>query len=107
LGSGRRTRKSKPADVNVFPIIIPTNSPQVRDSLDSELSKADEKISAAQSDLGQFDVIFQEAEKQYETAAQVLSRATADCERVREDKKEIKARIDEEMNERHDLQARH
>jgi chromosome segregation ATPase len=78
---------------------------RVRDSLDNELSKADEKISAAQSDLGQFDVIFQEAEKQYETAAQVLSRATADCERVREDKKEIKARIDEEMNERHDLQA--
>jgi hypothetical protein len=104
LGSGRRTRKSKLADVNALPMIT-HNSSQVRDSLDGDLLKADEKISAAQSDFGQFDVIFQEAEKEYEVAAQALSRVVANCERIREDKKEIKARIDEEMNERHDLQA--
>ncbi|KAL2003571.1 hypothetical protein VTN02DRAFT_3237 [Thermoascus thermophilus] len=78
---------------------------RIRDSLNEELVKADEVIAAAESDVTRFDTVFQEAERESEVASQAVARADADLDREREERKELKARFDEEMNERHDLQA--
>lgn len=63
-------------------------------------------IAAAESDVSRFDTVFQESERESEVASQAVARADADLDREREERKEIKARFDEEMNERHDLQVR-
>ncbi|KAL1983086.1 hypothetical protein VTN96DRAFT_499 [Rasamsonia emersonii] len=78
---------------------------RIRDSLDNEIAKADEMIAAAEAEVARLDIAFQEAEREFEVAAQVLSGTIADLERAQDEKKEIKSRIDEEMNERHDMQA--
>ncbi|KAL2009256.1 hypothetical protein VTN00DRAFT_7450 [Thermoascus crustaceus] len=78
---------------------------RIRDSLNEELVKADEVIAAAESDVTRFDAVFQEAERESEAASQAVARADADLDREREERNEIKARFDEAMNERHDLQA--
>lgn len=62
-------------------------------------------IAAAEAEVARLDIAFQEAEREFEVAAQVLSGTIADLERAQDEKKEIKSRIDEEMNERHDMQV--
>jgi chromosome segregation ATPase len=78
---------------------------QVRDSLDNEIARADEMVAAAESEISRFDIAFQEAEREFQVAAQVLDGAKTDLERAQDEKKEIKSRIDEEMNEHHDTRV--
>lgn len=78
---------------------------QIRDALGHELTEAGEKIAAEEAGLGRFDIAFQEAEKESESAAEIVKQVTADLARVENEKKEIKSRSDEETNERHDLQV--
>lgn len=66
---------------------------------------ADQKISAAEAEVARFDVLFQEADRESEIAAQAVRQAQVDVERVQDEKKETKSRLDEEMNERYDLQV--
>ncbi|KAJ9359506.1 DNA repair protein [Paecilomyces variotii] len=78
---------------------------RIRDSIDEQLVQADQKISAAETDVSRADALFQEAERESEVAAEVVRQAQGEVERVQDEKKETKSRLDEEMRERYDLQA--
>lgn len=78
---------------------------QIRDSIDEQLVQADQKISAAETDVSRADALFQEAERESEVAAEVVRQAQGEVERVQDEKKETKSRLDEEMRERYDLQV--
>ncbi|KAE8375322.1 hypothetical protein BDV26DRAFT_268123 [Aspergillus bertholletiae] len=78
---------------------------RMRSSLEIELAKADEKIATAEAELGSFDAAIREAEVETEAAAEYVRQGTARLEHTESEKMEIKARWDEKMTERHDLQA--
>ncbi|BDD63230.1 hypothetical protein MAP00_008150 [Monascus purpureus] len=78
---------------------------KTRDAFEHELTKMQEKIAAKEAEVGGFDAAFEEAENESESAAGIVRGATVDLQRVENEKGDIKSRLDEEMGERHDLQA--
>lgn len=79
---------------------------EIRDSLDDEIVKSDERIFTAESENGVLDDYFQRAERESEIANQVLTGALADLERVMDEKKEIQSRHEDEMQEHHEMLVR-
>ncbi|OJJ34299.1 hypothetical protein ASPWEDRAFT_173721 [Aspergillus wentii DTO 134E9] len=78
---------------------------RARDTLDDDLTTADQQIAAAEVELHRFDSAFQDAEAETETAAECVRQAAYRVEQAQSEKEEIKAKSDEQMSERHDLQA--
>jgi hypothetical protein len=78
---------------------------QIRDSLDDELERADQRIAKGESDIEKLDEVFQEAERACEDASQTVRQARLELEHVQDQRKSIKDLCDESVNERHDLQV--
>lgn len=74
--------------------------------LDGDLEKADQRIASAESDVGKFDGIFQEAERVCEGASRAVRQARLELEHGQDQRKCIKEVLDEGVNDRHDLQVR-
>ncbi|QRD94161.1 hypothetical protein F9C07_2074795 [Aspergillus flavus] len=77
----------------------------MRSSLEIELARVDEKIATAEAGLGSFDAAIRVAEEETEAAAECVRQGTTKLEQAQSEKVEITARWDEQMTERHDLQA--
>ncbi|KAK2757853.1 Structural maintenance of chromosomes protein 6 [Arachnomyces sp. PD_36] len=77
----------------------------IRDSIEDELSKASEAITNAETEVGRFDATFENAEREHQAATEALVGVRAEHEQIKEQENEIKGRIEEGMQERHDLQA--
>ncbi|KAL2862907.1 DNA repair protein SMC6 [Aspergillus lucknowensis] len=77
----------------------------IRDSLETELSRMDSRLTEAESELERYDAAIHEAETEYETAAEYVRDATSKVDSAQGEKEDIKSKLDETMSERHDLQA--
>ncbi|OJJ43339.1 hypothetical protein ASPZODRAFT_136183 [Penicilliopsis zonata CBS 506.65] len=75
------------------------------EELDHEIAQADTDINAAEAATGEFDVAFQEAEAELESAKRIVQETHSNLEQAKNDRDEFKGRLDEEMRQRHDLQA--
>ncbi|PYH95203.1 DNA repair protein Rad18 [Aspergillus ellipticus CBS 707.79] len=78
---------------------------RVRDSLQDEIIRADNNIIVAESNLCSYDVAIQTAEGESEVAAEFFRQATAKLSQAEDEKTVIKSKWDEQLGERHDLQA--
>ena len=78
---------------------------QKRDRLNNELLQFQERIDIAENEVAKYDTAFASIDQESDEAVQLVQRATADLGRAQDEKKELKARFDEEMNERHEVQV--
>ncbi|CRG83271.1 hypothetical protein PISL3812_00622 [Talaromyces islandicus] len=76
-----------------------------RDSLQGEIDRIQENIVSAESSIDDLDAAYQQAEREYDTASQVLEEAERMLSQANDEKAEIKIQEQEEMNERHGMQA--
>ncbi|KAJ5162448.1 hypothetical protein N7492_007840 [Penicillium capsulatum] len=78
---------------------------KIRDHHALELDQADSKITEAEQGLGHFDVEFESAEREAETAAEVAYQADSALEEARSDLEKHQEELDATMKKRYDLQA--
>lgn len=78
---------------------------QIRDALDGELARAVDQIATAEAELGGFDTSLEEVHGESEAAADVVRRAEARLEEAQSARDEVKAKLDEQTSERHNLQV--
>ena len=78
---------------------------QKRDRLNDELLEFQERIDIAENEVAKYDTAFASIDQESDEAAQLAQRATADLGHAQDEKKELKSRFDEEMNERHEVQV--
>lgn len=70
-----------------------------------ELEKANEEITAIETELGGFDSAFHEVDQESESAAQCVRQANSKVEHAENEKVESQDKLEKNMNERHDLQV--
>ena len=73
--------------------------------MSEELSKADALIASAEAELSQFDHVFQDVDRESEIAAEHAWRAAQALEEAQGEREKIKEKLDEQMNNRHELQV--
>ncbi|KAH1489526.1 hypothetical protein KXX57_000727 [Aspergillus fumigatus] len=78
---------------------------QLRDSLEGELARTDREIAAAEAQLSEFDINIQDTERECAAAAEFLNQTTSRLGQAESERNEIKTKLEEQLNERHDLQA--
>lgn len=78
---------------------------QVRDALGTELSRTGRKIAEAEAGIERYDAAIREAEAENETAAEYSREASMKVANAQGGRGDMQSRLDEKMNERHDLQV--
>ncbi|THC91439.1 hypothetical protein EYZ11_009106 [Aspergillus tanneri] len=74
-------------------------------SVDAELTRIHDRVTAADAELHMFDTAIQEADAEIETAKEYVKQARGRLEHAQNEKGDLKSAWDEQMSERHDLQA--
>lgn len=77
----------------------------MRDSLEGELARTDREIAAAEAQLSEFDINIQDTERECAAAAEFLNQTTSRLGQAESERNEIKTKLEEQLNERHDLQV--
>ncbi|KAL2841240.1 P-loop containing nucleoside triphosphate hydrolase protein [Aspergillus pseudoustus] len=78
---------------------------RIRDDLETDISSVHDRIAAAESELERYDAALQEADAEFETAVEYVREATGKVDNAQGEAEEMKSRLSESMNERHDLQV--
>lgn len=81
-------------------------SKQIRDQIVEAIAEIDGRIVSAQLETTTLDAKFEEAQREQETAREVLANTKEALNRAQEERKEIQALNEKEMSEHHDIQVR-